>query len=496
MSRVDIVDQLYRKMYNNKAVEFDQIQAPAPLAYFFTPTDIGDLHYIASSNKLAAKVDLKYKYIREIMTRRGFKKLASGTNRVVYKFMEDQRIVVKTALDSVGLTDNPSEFYNQHFLKPYCTKVFEVTPCGTVGLFERVHPISSKEEFLSVADDIYDIIINHLVGYYVLDDFGSKFYMNWAVRAGAHPVLCDFPYMFQLDGAKLNCNKADPFSQYGICGGEIDYDDGFNHLVCKKCGKHYLARDLKKVVDGLDNGILITDKKGDIRMKVTVIKGDTEIQTVDTEKSSSTYKRPQQRNKRGQVVSTKTPYERRQEKRIPKFNVKTTTSKIIEIPDEEVVEASLEMVEKPVVEVKMPTPDPVPVYESKQPPKINAHVNNAGKDIRDFVEDDSKFNQNTSVSDQPTVEGIISKDKLTETEEVNNTEVEVNEDIDMRTEQIIGTVIENALRKVSGTEEGYVVESKQVVATLDEDEEIPEDGENSDPVEEPAQSNGRISDEF
>lgn len=475
MSRVDIVDQLYRRMYNNKTVEFDQIQAPAPLAYFFTPTDIGDLHYIASSNKLAAKVDLKYKYIREIMTRRGFKKLASGTNRVVYKFMEDQRIVVKTAFDTVGLTDSPSEFYNQQFLKPYCTKVFEVTPCGTVGLFERVHPISSKEEFLSVADDIYDIIINHLIGYYVLDDIGTKSYMNWAVRAGAHPVLCDFPYMFQVDGAKLICNKADPFSQYGFCGGEIDYDDGFNHLVCKKCGKHYLARDLQKAADGLDNGILITDKKGDIRMKVTVVKGEKTIQTIDTEKSSSTYRRPAKSDKR-KNVPYKTPYERREEKRIPIFNVTSTTSGIIETPD--IVE------EKPVVEVKMNVTETKKTQESVQP-KITPHVS-TGKSIKDFVEDNSKYNQKTSISDQPIVEAIASKVTPAETEEVSDNDVEIiseNEDIDMQTEQSIDTVIEHILNKVSGNEDGYVVDSKEVVDTIippededrDEEEDIPEE---------------------
>lgn len=462
MSRVDIVDQLYRRMYNNKTVEFDQIQAPAPLAYFFTPTDIGDLHYIASSNKLAAKVDLKYKYIREIMTRRGFKKLASGTNRVVYKFMEDQRIVVKTAFDSVGLTDSPSELYNQQFLKPYCTKVFEVTPCGTVGLFERVHPISSKEEFLSVADDIYDIIINHLIGYYVLDDIGTKSYMNWAVRAGAHPVLCDFPYMFQLDGAKLICNKADPYSQYGFCGGEIDYDAGFNHLVCKKCGKHYLARDLQKTADGLDTGILITDKKGDIRMKVTVVKGEKTIQTIDTEKSSSTYRRPTKNDKR-KNVHYKTPYERREEKRIPIFNVTSTASDIIETP--EFIE------DKPVIEVKMNVAETEKTQETMQP-KIKPHVS-TGKSINDFVEDNSKYNQKTSISDQPIVEAIASKVNPVETVEVNDTDIEVinkDEDIDMQTEQNIDTVIGHILNKVSGNKEGYVVDSKEVVTITAEPE--------------------------
>ena len=457
MSRVDIVDQLYRKMYNTKTVEFDQIQAPAPLSYFFSPTDVGDLNYIASSNKLSARPDKKYKYIKEIMARRGFKKLASGTNRVVYKFMEDQRIVVKAALDSVGMSDSPNEFYNQYFLKPYCTKVFEVTPCGTLGLFERVHPISSKEEFLSVADDIYDIIINHLIGYYVLDDFGSNYYMNWAVRPGAHPVICDFPYMFQLDGAKINCNKADPFSPYGICGGEIDYDDAFNHLVCKKCGKQYLARDLQKSRDGIDNGILITDKEGDIKMKITVTRGKEEIQTIDTERSSGTYKRHQKRDpKTGKFIPKMTPYEYREAKRTPIFNVTTTPAK-----EEEKYEK-----DGTVVQLPKGTMNTVKKEEEKTP-KMKPVVS-AGKNISDFVEDSNKFNQKTSVSDQPTIEGLVPDNKQdTQVEEEIKEDIK-EEEVDMSTRNAIDTIVNEALRKVSGEDEDYVAESSKVIRTLND----------------------------
>lgn len=464
MSRVDIVNQLYRKMANTKMVEFDQISQPAPLAYFFSPTDVGDLHYIATSNKLAAKPDKKYRMISEIMGRRGFKKLASGTNRVVYKFLEDQRIVVKTALDSVGITDNPNEFYNQKFIKPYCTKVFEVTPCGTLGMFERVHPISSREEFLSVADDIYDIIINHLLGHYVVDDFGSKYFMNWAVRQGAHPVLCDFPYVFELDGAKLICNKADPFSPHGFCGGEIDYDDGFNHLVCKKCGKKYIARDLKKASEGLSDGILITDRKGDIRMNIKVTKGDKVIQTVNTEKSSGTYKRTERYDKKQKCMVPKmTPYEYRQAKNTPVFKISVTPGANVE---DVVPPAKPEIV--------------VPAHHKKERKDNNPTIKvsaKPSKNIKDYVEDDSKFNQNTSVHDQP-IADVIAKANTGEypqiedatttklaDESIANPEVLCeNDNIEMEEETVglIDTVIKKSLAKLSGEDEDYKIEGSVV----------------------------------
>ena len=57
-----------------------------------------------------------------------------------------------------------------------------MSPCGTVGVFERVNPITSREEFLSVADDIYEVITQWFIGKYVLADIGTKFFMNWKIK--------------------------------------------------------------------------------------------------------------------------------------------------------------------------------------------------------------------------------------------------------------------------------------------------------------------------
>lgn len=51
------------------------------------------------------------------------------------------------------------------------------------------------------------------------------------------------------------------------CGGELDYDDGFNNLICTKCGRQYHARDLKKAEK--DQLIIVGGKKT-MRVKVMI----------------------------------------------------------------------------------------------------------------------------------------------------------------------------------------------------------------------------------
>ena len=311
----EVAKLLYTKMIDSKSMSFENIPQPTTILSLLTMDDIMQLNKIATSKKLSSKPKEKFNMINDIMVRRGFKKLAAGTNRLVFKYMENQSFVVKVAFCQVALTDNIRELYNQHLLKPFVTKVFDVTPCGTVGLFERVSPISSREAFMSIAQDVYDIILNHLLGKYVIDDFGSKYFMNWGVRRGQFPVLLDFPYVFELDGSKLYCNKPDPFSKTGFCGGEIDYDDGFNYLVCQKCGKSYLASDLK--LNDAKNPILVVDQKGDLKMNVRIERNGTLIQSVDSTKETQVYEKPK---------NGKYPYgyglARREKNRKPHMNVK------------------------------------------------------------------------------------------------------------------------------------------------------------------------------
>lgn len=270
MARIDIIKALYKKQIPIDQFKFDNLRC-RPLYSYIHPYAVFQLNKIATSIKYQSKPKKKYELINDIVKPYGFKRIAAGTNRVVYKHIEDQGIVLKVALDKVGLNDNPSEYYNQQFLKPFVTKCFEISPCGTVGLFERVQPITSKAEFISVSDDIF-ALLNKMIGKYILEDIGTKFFMNYGLREGFGPVLLDYPYMFELDGRKIHCNNPDPFT--GLpCNGEIDYDDGFNNLICTKCGKVYLATELQKDMDR--NNIIIEsdpNEKGEIfNMKIELV---------------------------------------------------------------------------------------------------------------------------------------------------------------------------------------------------------------------------------
>ena len=275
MARADILKVLYSKTLSPLEFKFESLVIPSMYNYL-TPYDIQALNDVATSVMYNANRKLKEKEIDRIMVNRSFRRFHCGTNRVVYRHLEDPRFVAKIALDRTGLRDNPSEFKNQAYLKPFITKVFEVSPCGTVGFVEKVEPITSREEFLNIANDVFDVLVYGLIGLYALDDVGTDFFMNWGVRLGFGPVLLDFPYVFRLDGNKLHCAlpEIDPYGNRTgrICDGEIDYDDGFNYLVCPKCGKKYCARDLAEAQQ--DNLIILKGGQEDMPLKVCVFFGD------------------------------------------------------------------------------------------------------------------------------------------------------------------------------------------------------------------------------
>lgn len=176
-----ILNKMKGRIMTPQEFNFDALQAP-PLYSLLTPTDVGDLYKLATSIRYSGNPLLRLDRIDQILKMRGFRKFTGGTNRVVYKFLEDDSFLIKVASDAVGVGDNPREWINQHHYKPFVTKVFEVSPCGTVGLFERVKPITSREEFLTIASDVFDVIRNWFTGEYVMDDIGSEYFMNWGIR--------------------------------------------------------------------------------------------------------------------------------------------------------------------------------------------------------------------------------------------------------------------------------------------------------------------------
>lgn len=311
MAKIDPFSVLYHKQVSALDFKWDTMVAP-PLLSLISPQDIYALNKIATSNKLASDPDTKYKMIDNILVPRGFKKIASGTNRVAYKYLENQDLCLKVAIDRVGLKDNPAEFQNQFKLKPFVVRLFEISPCGTVALEERVEPLVHIEEYINIIDDVFNFIVEKIIGKYVVDDIGNKYWQNTGIRSGFGPVLLDFPYVYELDGAKLHCNWMNP-DTHEYCFGEIDYDDGFNQLVCNRCGKKYFAKQLGKQVE---KRAVVVERKGEIpAMSIKLMRGDKVVKEFNTEREASVITPPSSQQEKPLVnmrVLNKKKFEKRQ----------------------------------------------------------------------------------------------------------------------------------------------------------------------------------------
>lgn len=243
-----------------------------PISYYIPWNVVCQINKLVTSLKYSDKVSFKKKEIERLLKPYGFRKFATGTNRMILQYVEDHTFLIKVALDRVGMKNNPDEFRNMELLKPFMPKTYDVTPCGTISMVERVQPITSRQEAASIAPDIFDVIVNHILGKYVASDIGTKYYMNWGVRAGFGPVILDLTDLFPLDGTKLHCKRQMPDGS--ICNGEIDYDYGFNNLVCNKCNHVYEARELEKDMSHNENGIIVG---GNINMSVELIVNGTVV---------------------------------------------------------------------------------------------------------------------------------------------------------------------------------------------------------------------------
>ena len=243
-ARASALNALYSKRKKICNFEWNDL-THYPISYYLSQSEVGQLRYIATSPKLGGtSKKKKFAMVDNIMRPKGFIRMTTGTNRMVYRCDYDQSFLLKVAIDDVGIRDSPAEFFNQEILKPFVPKVFDVTPCGTVGMFERVEPITSRHEFHNIASEVYELIVKRFIGRFVLEDIGTEFFKNWGVRDGFGPVLLDFPYLYEIDGNKLTCTNTLPNGCQ--CGGLIDYDDGFNTLVCEQCHQRYTARSLGK----------------------------------------------------------------------------------------------------------------------------------------------------------------------------------------------------------------------------------------------------------
>lgn len=275
-----VLDILHSEPMTNADFDWDMLTPDMPILQLIPQEAIDFIKNLITSPRYAGNPKYREKTIDQVMGQFGFTHYAGGTNRLVYTHPATPRMIFKVALDGIGIKDNPAEFYNQKFLKPFCTKVFECSPCGTIASFQKVHPIMSKLEFDSVYNDYYRLIWYNIIGKFVMDDIGDNFFKNFGIWDNHFVVILDFPYMYELDGSKLYCNAI--LDNGSRCHGEIDYSPGFIELVCTKCGRKYRAGDLAKSPE--NRGVLIR-REGGARMKINLKRGNEVIKSFDTTKS-------------------------------------------------------------------------------------------------------------------------------------------------------------------------------------------------------------------
>lgn len=251
---------------------FDSLKVN-PLLSYFTIEDINLIHKLATSPAMHCDVKEKYRLLGEIMEKRGFKLIGGGTNRRAYECIYDDRVVAKVATDPVGFTSNLREYINQNVLKPFCNKIFEVTPCGSLAIIEKVVPIKDVSEFQKYAQEIYDILYFKIRNNSIaMEDIGTRSMKNWGYRSGFGPVLLDYPTMYVADPKKRLCKN---ILNGKLCCGTLDYDEGFNCIVCSECGRTYFAKTIAKAegddINSLLSAVGYLKKEGVKSMKFEIV---------------------------------------------------------------------------------------------------------------------------------------------------------------------------------------------------------------------------------
>lgn len=291
MARSDALLSLFLSTKEPMELNFELMTCRFKIEQLLSITDIMDIHTIVNSVRYMGNAEKRVSMINDLMKRRNFRKFHAGTNRTVYVFLDDTGFVCKVPIDKNGEEDNLAENKNQWLIKPFCTRMFQTTQFGTVSFSERVQPITSREEYLSIANEVFNLIVYKILGKYVVDDIGSTRFMNIGIRTGWGPVLLDYPKVFELDGNKLKCTSK--ISGH-ICNGDIDFDDGFDILKCKICGAEYTAKELGKSIKEGKVKIIkpINNEGGSEIMKVTFMRGSEILSVRDFDNPpTSTYEK-------------------------------------------------------------------------------------------------------------------------------------------------------------------------------------------------------------
>ena len=317
---------LFTPQSTNYQELFESTTMPINGWALLSPDDVNRLYWIATAGSLAGKFEKKRELMDDVMHNRGFKFMAGGTNRMVYKHYEFPSIVAKVPIDKVGMNDNMAEMKNQQYIWPYCAKMLQLV--GHIGFAERLEPILNRYQFNAFLPMIY-LTTLQITGKYILEDIGQKYWKNWAVRRGWGVCLCDYPYLFKLDGKKLICRQLMRNGQ--LCGGEITFSDGYDYLYCTKCGRMYNATELQVDIDEERIEFDQSNKGGKKPMLAKLMRGK---EVLASNYSSDSIVRPDVRREKPKVYSSQPKVMLKRGDKVLSTNASTigNTAKIVQAP--------------------------------------------------------------------------------------------------------------------------------------------------------------------
>lgn len=469
---------IYQSMNTFTTLEelFESIEGPC-VYDFFTDDELALIKKIIFDRKDKA-FKKKFQKLDAIVKPKGFKRSGCGTNRVVYEPLDDNAtFCIKIALDRAGSKNNPDEIVNQKYLKPFVAKCFDISQDGNVGIFERVVPIENLYQMWSVREDIYKIM-ETIVGRFIIDDFGTKAFKNWGLRKGFGPVLLDYADMYILDPKILYCTHTLNLDTTEQCRGELDYDAGFNNIICLKCGGIHMASEFK---DGRKKIALFSRKREiDMTMKIQIFKNGE----LYWDNDHGVYEKDIKVNdpKENKLdISSKLDLEEidKMKDDLAKLQAKSVASEeklrkhyedMRKVADDHKKEKAEEYFEeeKPDLVIEIPAVNPAPKrinkYFAPKPERPARDLENTmHSKALDKLSEDMKKPQNTIISNPIVVEtketGNVKNDKVVDIK-VEEKPVEEKEDMLLSIDQIktLGNYIGEAaadIESVVGTEDAY-----------------------------------------
>ena len=469
---------IYQSMNTFTTLEelFESIEGPC-VYDFFTDDELALIKKIIFDRKDKA-FKKKFQKLDAIVKPKGFKRSGCGTNRVVYEPLDDNAtFCIKIALDRAGSKNNPDEIVNQKYLKPFVAKCFDISQDGNVGIFERVVPIENLYQMWSVREDIYKIM-ETIVGRFIIDDFGTKAFKNWGLRKGFGPVLLDYADMYILDPKILYCTHTLNLDTTEQCRGELDYDAGFNNIICLKCGGIHMASEFK---DGRKKIALFSRKREiDMSMKIQIFKNGELYWDNDHGVYEKDIKVNEPKENKLDIAS-KLDLEEidKMKDDLAKLQAKSVVSeekfrkhyedmrKVADDHKKEKAEEYLEK-EKPDLVIEIPAVNPAPKrinkYFAPKPERPARDLENTmHSKALEKLSEDMKKPQNTIISNPIVVEtketGNVKNDKVVDIK-VEEKPVEEKEDMLLSIDQIktLGEFIGEAaadIESVVGTEDAY-----------------------------------------